>query len=126
MKSSSSDTSETAELVARIFKALNAMYMSRWKAHFVDQAAIDDWRATWAAALGHEKITEEQVRYALRVCSSKYAWPPSSAEFIALCQSTPLPQPPALSPPKMTREQRMEGLKRLRLAAEQLQKASRM
>lgn len=99
--------------INEIFNGLNAAYPIRWKAHFAKPQAIHDWRVIWAAALEREKITIAQAMHALGLCAAKYAWPPSSAEFIALCQSLPLPQYERL-PEKMTPEQRARALARFR------------
>jgi hypothetical protein len=99
--------------INEIFNALNAAYPIRWKAHFANPQAITDWRVIWAAALEREKVTVAQAMHALGLCAAKYAWPPSSAEFIALCQSQPAPQHERL-PAKMTPEQRAKALARFR------------
>lgn len=99
--------------INEIFNALNAAYPIRWKNHFSNPQAISDWRVIWATALEQEKVTVAQAMHALGLCAAKYAWPPSSAEFIALCQSLPVPQYQKL-PAKMTPEQRARALARFR------------
>lgn len=100
-------------LINQIYNALNAAYPIRWKSHFADEKAVKHWRIIWAVALEREKITKAQALHALELCAAKFPWPPSSAEFIALCQSLPVPQYEKL-PAKMTPEQRARALARFR------------
>jgi hypothetical protein len=44
---------------------------------------VADWREVWR--IGLDGLTGEQIRDALEICTKKHEWPPSPAEFRALC-----------------------------------------
>lgn len=76
---------ESSTLIDQLFYRLDGMYPQRWRAAFPTEAAIGNWRDTWADALADEGITPQQVADGVRACRKKCDWPPSLPEFLKLC-----------------------------------------
>jgi hypothetical protein len=112
-----------------LFSKLGAMYPQRWANCFKTDAAIQDWRDTWAEAFDEERIQPHQVKAGISECRKLYDWPPSLTEFIKACRAVkPAAHrdfPLALTH-KSSPEVNREGLRRLREAAGKLCAESRM
>jgi hypothetical protein len=59
------------------------MYGARFTSTIQGPEQADDWRQTWR--IGLDGIKAEQIKAALVVCTQRHEWPPSPAEFRALC-----------------------------------------
>lgn len=59
------------------------MYGARFTSTLKTQEHADDWKVVWSKAL--VELTAEQIKIALDRCVDDYQWPPSPAEFRALC-----------------------------------------
>lgn len=112
-----------------LYNTLNAIYMSRWRVEFPDEASVQAWRATWAGRFDKENLTLDQVGAGLDRCAESHpSFPPSLWEFVKLCKSvTPAAHRdfPKVTE-KLSPEQRAEGRKRVREIAEMLAKKKKM
>jgi len=86
-----------------------SIYGHRFQSLFQDEAALADWRDTWARALSG--VTGEQIAQGLaKLATGTDGWPPSSGEFRALCvPPRPIPahqRHPLLDAPKPERKDR--------------------
>jgi hypothetical protein len=61
-----------------------AIYGHRFSSLFPTEQAAADWRDTWARVLGD--VTGEEIARGLEVCARESEWPPSVAEFRAMCR----------------------------------------
>lgn len=73
-------------LMDHLYNRLDGAYPHKWRANFPDAQAIDNWCESWVEAFEDEGITPEDVKAGLKACRSRYAWPPSCAEFIQACR----------------------------------------
>jgi hypothetical protein len=73
-------------LMDHLFNRLDGAYPHKWRANFPDAQAIDNWQESWVEAFEEEGITPDDVKSGLKACRSRYAWPPSCAEFIQACK----------------------------------------
>jgi hypothetical protein len=73
-------------LMDHLYNRLDGAYPHKWRANFPDEQAIDNWQESWVEAFEEEGITPDDVKAGLRACRSRYAWPPSCAEFIQACK----------------------------------------
>jgi hypothetical protein len=80
-------------LMDHLYNRLDGAYPHKWRSNFPDAQAIDNWQESWVEAFEEEGITPEDVKAGLKACRSRYAWPPSCAEFIQACK--PLVDPVA-------------------------------
>jgi len=73
-------------LMDHLYNRLDGAYPNKWRANFKDEQAIDNWQESWVEAFEEEGITPDDVKAGLKACRSRYAWPPSCAEFIQACK----------------------------------------
>lgn len=73
-------------LMDHLYNRLDGAYPHKWRANFPDAQAIDNWCESWVEAFEDEGITPDDVKRGLKACRSRYAWPPSCAEFIQACR----------------------------------------
>lgn len=71
-----------------LFVKLQAMYPTRWRHDFPDQASTRNWRTTWGEGLLDARITKAQFQAGIEQCEQNSHRPPSLAEFIAACRVT--------------------------------------
>ncbi|MES2148612.1 MAG: replication protein P [Pseudomonadota bacterium] len=73
-------------LMDHLYNRLDGAYPHKWRANFPDEQAIDNWAESWVEAFEEEGITPIDVKAGLKACRSRFAWPPSCAEFIQACK----------------------------------------
>lgn len=73
-------------LMDHLYNRLDGAYPHKWRANFPDERAIDNWAESWVEAFEDEGITPADVKTGLKACRSRFAWPPSCAEFIQACR----------------------------------------
>lgn len=73
-------------MMDHLFNRLAGAYLDKWTRMFPTQQAIDNFCESWAEAFEEEGITPNDVKAGLKVCRSRYDWPPSCAEFIKACK----------------------------------------
>lgn len=73
-------------LMDHLFNRLDGAFPDKWRRNFPDAQSIDNWMESWVEAFEEERITPDDVKVGLKVCRSRYAWPPSCAEFIQACK----------------------------------------
>lgn len=73
-------------LMDHLYNRLDGAYPHKWRANFPDEQAIDNWAESWVEAFEEEGITPADVKTGLKACRSRFAWPPSCAEFIQACK----------------------------------------
>jgi hypothetical protein len=59
------------------------IYLEKFTKTIKSPEHIADWRACWGSALAG--IDLMKIKSALEQCAEKHIWPPSTAEFLALC-----------------------------------------
>lgn len=82
--SSSSSATLSAESVELVFRTFARRWVHKWEKVNADQKA----RALWLRDLRALGVNDENVRLGLHR-SASLEWPPSPAEFAALCKPTP-------------------------------------
>ncbi|MBX9901446.1 MAG: hypothetical protein K2Y28_11750 [Burkholderiaceae bacterium] len=73
-------------MMDHLYNRLDGAYPHKWRSNFKDETAIDNWRISWAESFEEEKISLQEVANGLKVCRTKFDWPPSCAEFIKACR----------------------------------------
>lgn len=73
-------------LMDHLFNRLDGAYPFFWRSNFPDEQTIDNWQESWVEAFEEEGITPADVKAGLKVCRSRFAKPPSCAEFIQACR----------------------------------------
>ncbi|MES2319985.1 MAG: replication protein P [Pseudomonadota bacterium] len=73
-------------LIDHLYNRLDGAYPHKWRSNFPDAQAIDNWAESWVEAFEEQGITPSDVLAGLKVCRSRYTWPPSCAEFIQACR----------------------------------------
>jgi hypothetical protein len=73
-------------LMDHLYNRLDGAYPHKWRANFPDEQAIDNWAESWVEAFEEEGVTPDDVKAGLKACRSRFAWPPSCAEFIQACK----------------------------------------
>lgn len=88
---------------------MTAIYGHRFTSLFPGEQAAADWRDTWARALGD--LTGDEIARGLEVCARESEWPPSVAEFRAMCRLRPRIDPTLqamLAAPRDTKDRSAE------------------
>jgi hypothetical protein len=75
-------------MVDHLFNRLDGAYPHKWRSNFPTQQAIENWRESWVEAFEEEGITPNDIKAGLRECRTRFAWPPSCAEFMQACRPT--------------------------------------
>lgn len=73
-------------LIDHLFNKLDGLYPHRWRSAFASEQAIANWRESWAESFAEEGITLQEIKAGLKACRTKFAWPPSFAEFMSACR----------------------------------------
>ncbi|MGA4125522.1 replication protein P [Ralstonia nicotianae] len=73
-------------LMDHLFNRLDGAYPNRWRASFVNEQAIANWRESWSETFDEEGLTPDHIKAGLRACRARYDWPPSVAEFVKACR----------------------------------------
>lgn len=69
-----------------LYKRLDGLYPSKWRASFPDAEAIDNWQEAWAEAFVEDSITPQMIKRGLENCRDMYDWPPSLPQFLKACR----------------------------------------
>ncbi|HXA48560.1 MAG TPA: replication protein P [Burkholderiaceae bacterium] len=72
--------------IDHLFNRLDGTYPHKWRSAYPTNKAINNWAESWVEAFEDEGISPEDVKRGLKVCRSRYDWPPSCAEFIKACK----------------------------------------
>jgi hypothetical protein len=74
-------------LMDHLFAKLAATYPNSWKSAFTNEAAMDDWRETWAEAFEEERITGEEIKAGISNLKRMYVdWSPNLPQFLKACR----------------------------------------
>jgi hypothetical protein len=75
-------------IIDHLFNRLDGAYPHKWRSAYPDHDSINNWAESWVEAFEDEGISPEDVKRGLKVCRSRYDWPPSCAEFVKACKLT--------------------------------------
>jgi hypothetical protein len=73
-------------LIDHLFNKLDGLYPHRWRSAFANQHAIANWRQAWAEGFADECVTLAEIKLGMAACRTRFAWPPSFAEFLSACR----------------------------------------
>jgi len=73
-------------LIDQLWNRFDGLYPNKFRAQFIDQQAVDNWKFVWSECLADENITFDEIALALKACRRDLAWPPSFAEFYQACK----------------------------------------
>ena len=77
---------EGIALIDHLFNRLDGLYPHRWRSAFASEQAISNWRETWADGFAEEGVTMAEIKAGMKACRTRFAWPPSFAEFMSACR----------------------------------------
>jgi len=89
--------------VRALHKRFSILYTAKFTSCFPDEETLDEWCQVWAQGLW--SITAEQLAYAVEKVARECEWPPTVAEFRALCLSLPMPHVPSLPAPRRVKSE---------------------
>jgi hypothetical protein len=104
-----------------LFVRLSMMYPSQWKASFPTLESIQLWEEVWAESFERKQFSVKALKRGLIKCEDElHDFPPSLPAFLNLCKGEVIPMAhrniPLMLEQRLTKEQRMDGLKKLRIA----------